>query len=137
MTDEAEVRYAPPCPLGCPAEGPHQHQHLGEGWWGPTLREPQLPTGEAGHGMSHIGTAPELATIKLRCGLCGERREGPAILPLARGQTEALRTCDRCLDAAEARLIAKHAQQYPQNRPSASRVTYRDSTPIRVPHKDA
>lgn len=44
--------------------------------------------------------------IPLRCG-CGAEWTGPAFTPLVEGEVRRQRTCDECLDRAEAASLAK------------------------------
>jgi len=99
----------PPCPLGeCAIPAPHAHPLLGEGLYGPSSAR------------FKVGTV-QVAAHCLRCGadftatlVCLEGHAPPPA-PITR-------TCDECLDRAEAACLAKMPN-------AATMPTYRDVAP--------
>ena len=87
--------------------------------------EPEGPKNNMG-----LGTM-EVHTIPLRC-TCGREWDGPTFTPLLEGEVRRLRTCDTCLDTAEAASLAKVARNAPRS-PVAPRGT---AAPLRLPWKD-
>lgn len=131
MPDYAE------CPLdGCALSEPHPHPVLGEGLWAPKpldAIEAALNDGSP----EKIADALHrlLPTVPCVCA-CGAQFEGLQFTALREGETRRLRTCDRCLDAAQARLEAKAAQDAPRSRAGAPRRPETPPKPLRIPYAD-